>query len=359
MHEADLLLLLGTDFPYDAVPAAGAAPSRSTIDPTRLGRRTPLDLGRPRRRRRDRCGRCCRCWTQKTDRPFLDDMLRQHARALERRRRRLHPATSSSTGRSTPSTRPRVLDELAADDAVFTVDTGMCNVWAARYITPNGRRRVIGSFLHGSMANALPHAIGAQLADPGRQVDLDVRRRRAGACCWASCSRCARHRPAGQDRGVQQLVARHGQARDAGRRLPGLRDRPPRPSTTPRSPAALGIRADPGRGARRRPRARCARRSRHPGPALVDLVTDPNALSIPPHITREQVTGSRWRRARSCSPAASAACSTSPAPTCATSPARDELRVAARRPIRHDSAVSDRATSPPAPTWSSADEDAP
>src|SRR6185437_13591562 len=63
-----------------------------------------------------------------------------------------------------------ILDELAADDAVFTVDTGMSNVWAARYLTPNGRRRVIGSFLHGTMANALPHAIGAQFAYAGRQV---------------------------------------------------------------------------------------------------------------------------------------------------------------------------------------------
>src|SRR5690606_40103636 len=62
------------------------------------------------------------------------------------------------------------LDQVAADDAVFTVDTGMCNVWAARYITPNGKRRVIGSFIHGSMANALPHAIGAAAAarDAGR-----------------------------------------------------------------------------------------------------------------------------------------------------------------------------------------------
>ena len=63
-----------------------------------------------------------------------------------------------------------VLDELADDDAIFTVDTGMCNVWAARYLTPNGRRRVIGSWRHGTMANALPQAIGAQLAFPGRQV---------------------------------------------------------------------------------------------------------------------------------------------------------------------------------------------
>src|SRR5262249_52410116 len=106
---------------------------------------------------------------QKSDRSFLDGMLRRHVRALEdvvdaytrniEAHVPIHPEYAAS-----------ILDEFAADDAVFTVDTGMCNVWAARYITPNGRRRVIGSFLHGTMANALPHAIGAQLAYPGRQV---------------------------------------------------------------------------------------------------------------------------------------------------------------------------------------------
>src|SRR5699024_2313391 len=63
-----------------------------------------------------------------------------------------------------------LIDEEASQDAVFTVDTGMCNVWGARYITPNGEREQIGSFRHGSMANALPHAIGAQFADRDRQV---------------------------------------------------------------------------------------------------------------------------------------------------------------------------------------------
>lgn len=63
-----------------------------------------------------------------------------------------------------------VLDELADDDTAFTVDTGMCNVWAARYISPNGRRRVIGSFSHGSTANAPPLVIGAQFTDRKRQV---------------------------------------------------------------------------------------------------------------------------------------------------------------------------------------------
>lgn len=167
MHEAELLVLLGTDFPYDAF-----LPQAHTVqidrDPTRLGRRTPLDLavhGDVKATLRA----VLPLLQKKPDRTFLDDLLDRHARALERvvdayahnveQHRPIHPEYAA-----------RVLDELAADDAVFTVDTGMCNVWAARYLTPNGRRRVVGSFRHGTMANALPHAIGAQLALPDRQV---------------------------------------------------------------------------------------------------------------------------------------------------------------------------------------------
>src|SRR5207237_7041626 len=64
----------------------------------------------------------------------------------------------------------KIVNEIAADDAIFTCDVGTPTVWAARYLTMNGRRRLVGSFTHGSMANALPQAIGAQLANPGRQV---------------------------------------------------------------------------------------------------------------------------------------------------------------------------------------------
>lgn len=63
-----------------------------------------------------------------------------------------------------------VLDELAAEDSIFTCDVGTPTVWAARYLTMNGKRRLLGSFSHGSMANALPQAIGAQISHPGRQV---------------------------------------------------------------------------------------------------------------------------------------------------------------------------------------------
>src|SRR5581483_9460288 len=106
---------------------------------------------------------------QKPDRAFLDRVLRRHATKLEA----VVYAYTKDVEHHTPihpEYAARILDELADDDAVFTVDTGMCNVWAARYITPNGRRRVIGSFSHGTMANALPHAIGAQFGNPHRQV---------------------------------------------------------------------------------------------------------------------------------------------------------------------------------------------
>ena len=68
-----------------------------------------------------------------------------------------------------------LIDDAAADDAIFAADTGMGNVWQARYVTPTPQRRIIGSFLHGSMANAVPHALGAQVGDlhAGAVVDVD------------------------------------------------------------------------------------------------------------------------------------------------------------------------------------------
>ena len=214
LHEADLVLLLGTDFPYDEF-----LPQQNTvqidIDPARLGRRTPLvqglaaDVGATLRA-------LLPLLRERTDRSFLDTMLRKTERQPRAQRGRLHAPTPSSRPRSTRSTWPRLLDELAATDAVFTVDTGMCCTWAARYLTPNGRRRILGSFVHGSMANALPMAIGAQIAAPGPAGDLVLRRRRAG-----HAARRAAHRQdapaAGEGGGVQQLQPRHGPAGDAGR----------------------------------------------------------------------------------------------------------------------------------------------
>ncbi len=167
-HECDLLILIGTDFPYNAFLPDDVKIAQIDVRPEHLG--LALEVG-PRgvgRREGDAALSHPRV-KPKGDRKFLDRMLKKHADALEgvvkaytrkvEKHVPIHPEYVAS-----------VLDELADEDAVFTVDTGMCNVWAARYITPNGRRRVIGSFSHGSMANALPMAIGAQFTDTERQV---------------------------------------------------------------------------------------------------------------------------------------------------------------------------------------------
>lgn len=167
-HECDLLILLGTDFPYNAFLPDDVKIAQVDIRPEHLGRRTKLDLAVWGDVRETLLALTPRV-KAKTSRKFLDKMLKKHAGALEgvvkaytrkvEKHTPIHPEYVAS-----------VLDEVADDDAVFTVDTGMNNVWAARYLTPNGRRRVIGSFSHGSMANALPQAIGAQFTDRQRQV---------------------------------------------------------------------------------------------------------------------------------------------------------------------------------------------
>ena len=284
-HQADLLLLLGTDFPYDAF-----LPQRRTVqvdhDLTRLGRRTPLDLAV-----HGDVAATLRAVlplvAQKTDRAFLDDMLHQHTRALEHvvnaytrdieQHVPLHPEYAAS-----------LLDELAANDAVFTVDTGMCNVWAARYITPNGRRRVIGSFVHGTMANALPHAIGAQFAYPKRQV-VSMSGDGGLGMLLGELLTVALHRlPVkiitfnNSSLGMVKLEMLVAGVPDFGTDVV--------PVDYAAIAHAVGIHAirieQPADV-----RAGLKDALAHPGPALVDLVTDPNALSLPPHISGAQLTG--------------------------------------------------------------------
>lgn len=105
---------------------------------------------------------------RKSDRSFLEKLLKKNEKIMTKV---VGAYTHNPTkGKIHPEYAASVLDELASDDAIFTADTGMCNVWTARYITPNGKRRLLGSFLHGSMANAMPMALGAQIAEPNRQV---------------------------------------------------------------------------------------------------------------------------------------------------------------------------------------------
>ena len=284
-HEADLLVLLGTDFPYnDFLP--GERTVQVDRDASRLGRRTPLELAV-----HGDVGATLRAVLplveQKPDRSFLDRMLRKHAHALEHvvsaythdveRHLPIHPEYAAE-----------VLDEVASGDAVFTVDTGMCNVWAARYITPNGRRRVIGSFLHGSMANALPHAMGAQLAYPGRQV-ISMSGDGGLGMLLGELLTVAMRRLA-----VKIVVFNNSSLGMV--QLEMLVDGLPDFQTDNGDFDYAAIAAAVGIHSIRieQPtdvRSGLAEALAYPGPALVDLVTDPLALSIPPQITAEQVKG--------------------------------------------------------------------
>ena len=286
MHECDLLILLGTDFPYNAFLPDDVTIVQVDVRPEHLGRRSKLDLAVW-----GDVGETLRCLTprvkEKTDRRFLDRMLRKHSAALEG----VVKAYTRKVDRHVP-VHPEyvasVLDELADDDAVFTVDTGMCNVWAARYLTPNGRRRVIGSFSHGSMANALPQAIGAQFLDRGRQV-VSMSGDGGFTMLMGDFLTLVQYElPVkvvlfnNSSLGMVEL-----EMMVEGLPAHGTTNRNPDFAAVARAAGAFGVRVEKPK------QLRDALRDafRHNGPALVDVVTDPHALSMPPKITTEQIGG--------------------------------------------------------------------
>lgn len=167
MHEADVVLLLGTDFPY-----ANFMPSNKKIiqideRADRLGRRAKVDMGF--------CGKIEDTLSvllplieEKQDDSFLKKQLKKYDKVKEDldvyvkdpgKENLIHPEYVAS-----------VINNLAAKDAIFTVDTGMCCVWGARYIHATGERKMLGSFSHGTMANAMPMSIGSSLSHPDKQI---------------------------------------------------------------------------------------------------------------------------------------------------------------------------------------------
>ncbi|MFG1784148.1 pyruvate dehydrogenase [Rhodococcus oryzae] len=286
VHGADLLLLVGTDFPYDQFLPDDVRTAQIDVAREKLGRRTSLDLAV-----HGDTVSTLRALNplvhRKTDRVFLERSLDRHRTLMEKvvgaytspvkQRTPIHPEYAAS-----------ILDDLAAEDAVFTADTGMCNVWTARYLNPNGSRRFLSSALHGSMANALPHAIGAQLAAPDRQV-ISVSGDGGLSMLLGELVTVASFR-------IPVKIVVFNNSTLGMVKLEMLVDGLPDfgvdvPSVDYAAVAnALGIfsrRIEDPEGIETGLREALA----HPGPALVDLVTDPNALSLPPTITGGQVKG--------------------------------------------------------------------
>ena len=167
MHESDLLILLGTDFPYTQFMPVKCKIIQVDIRPERIGRRAKVDVGA--------CGNVKDTLQalmpfidQKTDDSFLKAQLHFYDKVKENMQTyvddkgikdNLHPEFVADA-----------INTIADHNAIFTVDTGMCCVWGARYIHATGKREMLGSFNHGSMGNAMPQAIGAALTCPDRQV---------------------------------------------------------------------------------------------------------------------------------------------------------------------------------------------
>jgi pyruvate dehydrogenase (quinone) len=167
MMACDTLVILGSSFPYRNFYPDKAKVIQIDIDPTAIGRRVPVALGLaggvaetldavlPRLK-------------EHTDRKFLDKALDHYAKSREELD---ELATPSAHGEPIhPQYLTRLVDAYADPDAIFTVDVGTPTLWAARYLTMNGKRSLLGSFNHGSMANAMPQALGAKAACPQRQV---------------------------------------------------------------------------------------------------------------------------------------------------------------------------------------------
>ncbi len=285
IEDADLLILLGTDFPYDQfLPNTRTAQVDRAAH--RLGRRTDVDIAvhgdvLP------TLAAVMPLLQRKTNRRFLNRMLKKHDRLMNKavgaytrkveKTEPIHPEYAAS-----------LLDQVAAEDAIFTADTGMCNVWTARYINPLGTRRLIGSYLHGSMANALPHAIGAQLAYPGRQV-VSVSGDGGLSMLLGELITLAAHRlPVNvvlfnnSTLGMVKLEMLVDGLPDFGVDVPD--------ANYAAVARALGFHAvrvtDPSRI-----EAAYREAFAHPGPSLVELITDPKALSIPPKIKGAQIFG--------------------------------------------------------------------
>ena len=285
LAECDLLLMLGTDFPYRAFLQSDATIIQVDDKASHLGRRAKIDLGLV-----GDVGETLRALLPrlepKQDTRFLDEIVKHHESAVK------HLQTYVEHQGFGDGLRPEMvataLSDLADDDAVFTVDTGMCNVWGARYLTMKPGRRILASFSHGSMANAMPQAIGAKKGSPNRQV--------IALCGDGGFSMLMGEllTIAGLEIPVKLMVFNNstlGMVRAemmvVGYEPFGTDVKNPDFGEVARAVGMHGERVDQPDGIH----AAIERALEHPGPALIDFVTDPRALAMPPKATLEQVKG--------------------------------------------------------------------
>jgi pyruvate dehydrogenase (quinone) len=284
MESCDALLMLGTDFPYRQFYPKDAPIAQIDLRPEAIGRRAPVELGlvgqiaptlralMPRLK-------------AKSDRKHLDAALKDYASA---RKGLDELATGRPGGVLHPQHVARVISEKAADDAIFTCDVGLPTVWAARYLKMNGKRRLIGSFWHGSMANAMPQAIGAQAASPGRQV-ISLSGDGGFAMLMGDLLSLTQLKAP-----VKVVVFNNGalgfvelEQKSTGFLPTGTDLVNPNFAAMAEAVGIKGVRIEDPKDVE----ARIAEALAHPGPVVVDAVVNRQELAMPPAITAEMAKG--------------------------------------------------------------------
>jgi pyruvate dehydrogenase (quinone) len=285
MMDSDLLLMIGTDFPYQPFFPKEATIVQIDIRGDQLGRRTKVDYGFV-----GDTKTTLRALLPKLSQNDNDKHLKASLEHYKKARKGLDELATDGSGKKPihPQYVARVLDELAAKDAIFSCDVGTPTIWAARYLTMNGERRLLGSFNHGSMANALPQAIGAQVSHPGRQV---VSLSGDGGLSMLM----------GDVLSLQQLNAPvkiivfkndslafvELEMKAAGILDFGTDLKNPNFAKMAEGAGLLGLTAETPAQVR----SMISQALQHDGPALVEVVVDRQELSMPPTITAEQVKG--------------------------------------------------------------------
>ena len=285
LADCDLLLLVGTDFPYREFLATDATIVQIDDVPAHLGRRADVDLPLV-----GDVGDTLRCvlprLSQRDDRVFLDLILEHHRDAVEQIQAYVTHRGSGQGLR--PEMVATAISDLAADDAVFTNDTGMCNVWGARYLRMKPGQRLLASFRHGSMANALPQAIGATIGSPDRQV--------VALCGDGGFSMLMGELLTLGGLGLPVKVMLFNNSTLGMVRIEMAVAGYVPFATDVRNPDFGALATAAGIHGERVERAEDVRPAierafAHHGPALIDFVTDPRALSMPPQATVAQVRG--------------------------------------------------------------------
>lgn len=285
MESCDVLLMLGTDFPYNDWYPKRAKIAQVDIRPEHLGRRCRLDLGLVGDVKQV-LQALLPLLQPKSDRSHLDECLKHYRKT----RRSLDSHVKGIEGHRPihPEFLTAVISELADDDAVFAADNGMCTVWAARYLRMTKDRRLLGSFVHGSMANALPQAIGAKLLYPNRQV-FSLSGDGGFAMLMGDFITLSQY-----DLPVKTVVYNNGALGmvKLEMEVDGLPDygtdlKNPNFAKMAEAMGVTGIRVEDPTEVR----PAIARALEDDGPVLVDVVTNPSELSMPPKVSIKQAGG--------------------------------------------------------------------